>query len=47
VEGAGGFQGGPAEAGDGRDLFDGTTIFERRGIAQGSAIARLLYRRVA
>ena len=46
VEGVGGFEGGPPERPDERSLDDGTTIFERKGLAQGAAIARYLWRRL-
>ena len=46
VEGSGGFEGGPVDPADERNCNDGTTIFERKGIAQGAVIRYLLYRRL-
>ena len=46
VEAAGGFSGGPPGPEDEREFFDGTTIFERKGLARGAAIGRLVYRRL-
>ncbi len=46
VGGVGGFEGGAADAGDERSLDDGTTIFERKGLARGAAIRRFLWRRL-
>ena len=43
---AGGFEGGDAEPAMEGDLFDGTTIFERKGLAAGASIARLVWRRL-
>jgi tRNA (guanine-N7-)-methyltransferase len=55
---AGGFEGAPEDSSgtrwepdpgvtiDGREAFDGTTIFERRGLAEGRPIARLALRRL-
>jgi tRNA (guanine-N7-)-methyltransferase len=46
VAAAGGFEGGDADPSREGDLFDGTTIFERKGLAAGASIARLVYRRL-
>lgn len=46
VAAAGGFEGGPHGGPEERTEGDGTTIFERRGIAEGRPIARLRYRRL-
>jgi len=58
VEATGGFGGVPGDLSgsrwepdpgvtvDGREAYDGTTIFERRGLTEGRAITRLLYRRL-
>ncbi|NUN51398.1 MAG: tRNA (guanosine(46)-N7)-methyltransferase TrmB [Planctomycetaceae bacterium] len=44
MDGDGGFEGGPA---DERTVFDGTTIFERKGLAEGRKGNWFLYRRRA
>ena len=46
VAAVGGFGGGEADPAREGDLFDGTTIFERKGIARGAPIARLVFRRL-
>jgi tRNA (guanine-N7-)-methyltransferase len=46
VESVGGFEAGAADPSREGDLFDGTTIFERKGLARGADIARLVYRRL-
>jgi tRNA (guanine-N7-)-methyltransferase len=46
VASVGGFEGGDADPAREGDLFDGTTIFERKGIARGASIARLVFRRL-
>jgi tRNA (guanine-N7-)-methyltransferase len=43
----GGFEGGPVEPGAERSLNDGTTIFQRKGLARGAAIRWFLWRRRA
>jgi tRNA (guanine-N7-)-methyltransferase len=46
VEENGGFEGGPDDGSVERSPDDGTTIFERKGLAQGAAIRRFRWRRL-
>jgi tRNA (guanine-N7-)-methyltransferase len=46
VEGVGGFEGGEVDPRAHREISDGTTIFERKGLARGATIRWFLWRRL-